>query len=155
MTPPRRQPTPVEAAKAVEKARAMILRDYGTLDDLPAELQDTIAHIYYQISVSMQWGDGGGFANGLAGMAEMAEEAAFHVATVKHLPNMIRAVREDVIPSGNREGAETIFEYCILAFKYRIPNVNKMSSLMARIRKRFYTKYANEIRPGFYAGLMR
>lgn len=155
MSLPQRLPTPHQAALAVEKARGMIRRDYETLDDLPQELQDTIAHVYYNTAIAMQYEDGGIGARGLSGMRETIEDTTFNISTVKHLPEMIRALREDVISKGRRSDADFMFEVFILMFKYRIPNVEKSSLLVGRIKKLFYRKHAREVRPGFYAALMR
>ncbi len=133
----------------------MIRRDYANLDDLPQELQDTIAHIYYNTAVAMQYEDGGLGAKGISGMHEAIEDATFNISTVKHLPEMISAVREDLISKGKQNDANFMFKVFILMFKYRIPNVEKSSLFAGTIKKLFYCKHAKHVRPGFYAALMR
>lgn len=149
-----RQPTESQAASAAESARGMIKRDFGALNDLPRELQDTVAYIYYSTCVYMQYEDFGGFAKGVSGMLDMSEEIAFNTVTIKMLPKFIQSFRE-LAKEGKKQDIEYLLEVYILMFKYRIPDVGKNSLLTARLRSMFYRKHARKVPDGFYSRLMR
>lgn len=140
---------------AFSKAVESLLEDFGSLDDLPTELRNTIANIYYRFYVNIEYMNSGGnskllesyiprsistrdaFMNYTAFSAQTI--AAFE--TAKSMIDPIRAARK------SQPERKEIFDYMVQvaldSFKYDIDNAHEKTPFRRAIERKF--KKPNEI----------
>ena len=108
---------------ALPLARELITRNFGNLDDLPAELQNTIAHIYYSFAEMGANQSKPGWVpkkNGQLALKGFAEEFSFLSAAVEHLPKLVEELRKlrGKNPTWLYDYSAT---FILDLFKYRLP----------------------------------
>jgi hypothetical protein len=138
--------------EALSKAGQMMKRDFGEdISDLPQEIRNTLANIYYEFSCLVIRSESGqhpeamlkarGFMEGLK---KFAEENAFLRSAVDALPTIISEMRK-LARAGNRKGYDLSVRLLLDTFKLRIPDMDKKSVLRVTIERPFYSSKVREI----------
>ena len=141
--------TPVHT-EALNRARQIIRRDFGDLSDLPEELRNTLANTYYKFChMSMELEGDYAFPDMIAlsgdlvkGTKAFIKETSLLQAGVQTLPKVVSAIRSII---ANDEDPELAIRVCLDIFKYRIPGVDKKSSLRVKLERPFYAAKVDEI----------
>jgi hypothetical protein len=138
--------------EALSNARQMMNRHFGEdISDLPQEIRNTLANIYYEFSCLVIRFEGGQHpetmlkAHGfMRGLKKFAEENAFLRSAVDALPTIISEMRS-LVSAGNRKGYDLSVRLFLDTFKLRIPDMDKKSVLRVAIERPFYSSRVREI----------
>lgn len=129
---------------ALEKAMLLIEEDFdGITDlpitDLPIELQNTIANIYYDIAqMSLNHQRGEQFPTSLLmpdnrkKLERYIKDSVFFIESRKSLPRMVSDFRRVVLKKHNQSDIEFMTFALLCLFKYRIPDCSGKSVLRCK-----------------------
>ena len=129
--------------EAVERARLLVKEDFNHLNDLPIELQNTIANIYYKIAqVSLNCERGEQFPSSVAlsdnfkeGFERFVHDSVFLIECRKSLPGIVSGLRPDVLRKKNQEDVDFMIFALLCVFKYRIPNALQKSMVRLKFER--------------------
>jgi hypothetical protein len=154
-TPERKDIDPVVAEMCVD----VIRKNLGTLDDLPRELANTVANVYYRflnLGADMAarrkqnpgWlpphsGNEGGLKESLVTFMHTASSCITDSESVKGFIEGLRGIDKNSQP---RLYDDTV-EFILDCLKYNIPNICEKSLLRRRFERHFYKHRVTEI-PG-------
>ena len=138
---------------ALEHARSRLKDDLGDIEDMPLEVQNTIANIYYKLSqhvLNCEHGDNWPrsivIAENLAkGFKGYIEETTFLLESIKSLPGIVASLRENIIGRKSQKDVEFVTFVLLGMFKYRVPNVMKKSALRLKFECLLRRSRVNEI----------
>ena len=140
---------PLDDALLIGSAK-MISLELGSLDDLPIELRDTVANVYYRfLKPSAQENSG----DLLADLEKHGREHARKISDGQHIGDMIKALRamRDEEAGKARGGELVIYELfaqvMVDELKYQISNASKKSAVRRWIERQF--KVSDDI-PNLY-----
>ena len=126
---------------ALEYARLLLSDDLGDIGDLPSELQNTIANIYYKCSQHAlnqenadKWPRSIFLAESVEeGFKRYIEETIFLLESKKALPGIIASFRQDIVGQKSRKEVEFVTFALLGMLKYRVPNAMQKSALRVKI----------------------
>lgn len=130
----------VQAALAL--CEAAIRKDLGRIDDLPPEVANTIANVYYRHwhAVLNFAARRGRYAEAdgdvLQRLASVAGAIAEDKADLMAIPKMVACLRE-LDPAHQPNLYRMAVNYFLDVFKYRIPNAHRKIGLWLMIERRF------------------
>jgi hypothetical protein len=130
---------------ALREAAENLSRSLGTLDDLGAELADTVANIYYRYALVTGTVSDLVLALGTAAGDNVTEEIGVIMAQQEYVDDMIRAVRR---ARRDTQLAERMKLLTLDTLKYRIADPSKKSAIRRALERRFAR--VNEIK-GLYS----
>lgn len=138
--------------EALQRARSLVAQDLGSITDLPTEIQNTIANLYYKMAQFLvNYQPGGNIpasvfksGNVVKDLRGFGEEQANWIAGRKHLPGIISALRK-VRDHESREEFENLALIILCMFKYGIPNALDKSVIRLKIEKRLRQAKVDEI----------
>jgi len=142
---------------AIQYAKEWIRQKLGTLDNIPTELQNTIANICYKFAVQQinreaQPSDFpvdvfkcGDFRKGLK---TYIKDSVFLTSTLEALPEMLREYREVLVTKSQQEIDDVTFTFLCM-WKYRIANVLDKSLLRLKIEATIRRNKVDEV-PNLY-----
>jgi len=126
---------------AVDEARAAIITDLGSTADLPREVLNTIANIYYQAFLPVESREPTGHDLPSA-LKDFINENARLTAAIEHVPRMIQALR--AIDKRTRPDVyDYSVEYFLDIFKYRIADAGNKIGIRRMLERKL--KRINEI----------
>jgi len=143
---------------ALPLARELIGRDLPDLDDLPPELQNTIANIYYNFATTFlaaaqkDWVPTKG--GQLADLKDFVSESSFYQAAFEALPQSIYALRKM-----RNQDPPWLYDYTVTyildLFKYRLPQWAMKLPPILRAPLRFLSDAPVKEIPNLYKFLRR
>lgn len=132
---------------ALEQAANSLFQDLGRLDDLPQELRNTLANVYYRFfALRLNLRDPSkvlGYENSdfISTYKGLMQGSTFALADFQCAKGMIEGMRE------TRKHNPDIYDYMVVltldVFKYRIPNAQDKTPIRRAIERKF--KKPNEI----------
>ena len=137
---------------ALDFARQLVKRDLGDLSDLPEEVRNTLANIYYEFAqMNLELNRPFAFPSTIAladdvveGAKKFVKDAAWLTSCVDHLPQAVEGLR-----AIRRERSRSDYDFCVRAFqsnfKYRIPDLDKKPSWRVTLERPFYASKVQEI----------
>jgi hypothetical protein len=125
--------------RALHKAAQEIFTTLGPLNDLGAELSNTVANVYYRFHLTAQNPDEelgikseeDMSSNFLNAMGAISKTYVQH----NHIGEMIKSLRE--ARAQNADIGESLITHALDEFKYDIKNADKKSLLRRSIERRF------------------
>ena len=133
-------PAPI-LQSAVNEARAAIIADLGSTADLPRELLNTIANIYYQFFLPVESREPTGHDLPTVLKNFINDNASLN-AGVEHMPGMIEALR--AIDKRTRPDVyDYSVEYYLDILKYKIADAGNKTGIRRMIERKL--KRVNEI----------
>ena len=136
---------------ALNKARDLIKQTFDDLSDLPIEVRNTIANIYYEYSLTLlklksdsPLPESISRSNDLkSGFQNFIKDSAELISSVETIPKVISAIR-NVSRKGNKKSFDLFVLTFLYMYKYKIPNVTNKSLFRLKIEK-FFSPKVNEI----------
>ncbi len=123
--------------EAVADAKESINEEIGTLRDLPRELANTVANLYYKDAcLYLDLLNKGPYAafHSSKPIMEYIDDTLDSICMQPSVPKLIKHLRE----LKNTQIYDYTVELFLDAFKYKIKNVAKKSALRRRIERYFY-----------------
>jgi hypothetical protein len=117
----------------LEFAVEMISNDFGSLDDLPEELADSVANQYYSILQNLRDLDRGAVGSNL--MAALEKQAGLQ-ANFTYLPKKIADMRE-MRDTGRTDLFHYWTTYLLDHLKYGIKDIERKSAVRRSIERKF------------------
>jgi hypothetical protein len=116
----------------------------GPLDDLGAELSNTVANVYYQFHLMSQNMGDPGSALGVRRDRDFPSDfrnvlgtLGYALAAYQAMEGMIRSLRE--ARTQNAAIGDYLVRHMLDTFKYRIPNADKKTPIRRAIERQFRT----------------
>ncbi len=126
---------------AVDEARVAIFADLGSTADLPREVLNTIANIYYQAFLPVESREPTGH-NLPSALKDFINENARLTAAIEHIPRMIQALR-----AIDKRARPDLYDYSVEFFldilKYKIADADNKTGLRRMLERKL--KWVNEI----------
>lgn len=138
---------------AMQYAKGWINQRLGGLDDIPSELQNTIANLCYKFAVQLidHEANPNGFpidtfktGNFADALLAYGVDASFLIQVIKDLPDLINEYRKVLKTSDQKEIDFVTFVFLCM-WKYRIENVPDKSYLRLKIETLLRRKKVDEI----------
>jgi len=138
--------------EALERCRETIAAELGSIDDLPYELSNTIANVYYLHIRTLVEGQRPGslpaqvkeFGDLNMGMERFIEDTVWASNMRDAIPEMVGALREvDRLTQPNLYAA--LVDYLLDLLKYRIRDADKNTGVRRVIERWFRKKRVREI----------
>jgi hypothetical protein len=144
---------------AWDNARQLLRRDLADVIDLPEDLRNTVVNTYYEFCcLALELNQGPHHwpcyyratntprpnDDPVAAQAKFYSEWAILMPAVKHLPEMISAIRR-LKADGEMRGYKLSVSLVLDTFKYRIPGLQEKSSFRVALERPFYASKVNEI----------
>lgn len=142
---------------AIQYAKEWINQKLGSLDDIPSELQNTIANLCYKFAVQQinREANPNGFpidifktGNFADGLLTYIKDANFLINVMKDIPDLINEYRKVLKTKGQKEIDLVTFTFLCM-WKYRISNVPDKTYLRLKIETTLRRKKIDEI-PNLY-----
>jgi hypothetical protein len=130
---------------ALHEAAHNLFQSLGALDDLGAELADTVANVYYRYALVTSTVSNLALALGTQEGDELTAEIGVIIAQQEYIDEMIQAVRRTEHTS---KVAESMKRLTLDTVKHRIANASKKSAFRRALERR--RAKVNEI-AGLYA----
>jgi len=141
--------------EVLELAENAIRKELGTLDDIPYELANTVANIYYRFfALASEVKDkpkegwmltaikrSGDLERGLAHFIDDYARIESDLKSAPKFINGLRAIDKSKEPKLYRYTVDFILD-CL---KYNIPNATKKTAIRRKIERKFRKKYVKEI----------
>lgn len=141
----------------LEFCRNAILKKFGRLDDLPYELANTVANIYYRFFlfginlpkdaedssgwISQQMKDGDDFMGGMESFISEYAQVRSDFESINEPILALRDINKDTQPRLYAYSVELLLDI----YKYNIPNAHKKIPIRRSIERIFKKKGVNEI----------
>lgn len=137
----------------LNRARLLVAQDFGQLSDLPIELQNTIANIYYKFAQMMinverdeQMSSVIKSSNNFRkGFKNYIRDSTFLIESKKSLPSIISDLRNEVLEKNDKKEISFTIFVLLSIFKYRIDNVMKKSAMRVQLERWFKSFSVDEI----------
>lgn len=130
-----RSPPPLPILRsALDKARAAIIADLGSTADLPRELLNTVANIYYQAFFPIECRPPTGH-NMPAVLQSFIIENARLAAGVEHMPRIIQSLRK-IDRHAKRGLYDYSVEFLLDVFKYQIADAGNKTGVRRMIERK-------------------
>jgi len=142
--------------KILEKAKSLLAEEIGYITDLPKEMQNTIANMYYKTALFMhEHEQGKGLPSSVSeskdivkGIKHFFDDMAHFTASRKYLPGIISSIRE-LKSQGEQEEYELAVFIWLCHNKYRISDALNKSEMRLKIEKKLRQSKVDEIK-GLY-----
>jgi hypothetical protein len=143
---------------AFEMAKKAIKEDFGNLDDLPRELGNTFANIYYNFYIHVlnkgvnidgspvliiETIDNDFFMKEL--FRSSAEYSSQIFSDVMSVPEFVRSIREDLDRHKRPESYQYWIDFILDCLKYKISNAGHKSGIRRKIERRLNMSKVQEI----------
>ena len=137
------------SASKVEAAAGLLKAEVGHLDDFTAELQNTIANVYYRMLCAHDAPDfsSGDFLKTIGDHQTFSVIAFTDYESIREVVESVRAIREQAKSADKRKISDSMAEVLdaniqqtlVDTYKYRIENANGKNAIRRSFERKFKT----------------